>query len=68
MSKHQLQRLRLVSSQAFLYVASYIICNVWVGSLGIVEAITQEEDEPQLMQTMYRIMPSMLSLHPSKGS
>ncbi|CAJ1963793.1 unnamed protein product [Cylindrotheca closterium] len=67
MSKHQLQRLRLVSSQAFLFVGSYVLCNVWVGSLGIVEAITQEEDEPQLMQTMYRIMAINAFFSPLQG-
>mmetsp|Transcript_33419 Transcript_33419/g.80906 ORF Transcript_33419/g.80906 Transcript_33419/m.80906 type:complete len:964 (-) Transcript_33419:57-2948(-) len=67
MSKHQLQRLKLVSSQAFLFVASYVICNVWVGSLGIVEAITSEDNEPQLMQNMYYIMAINAFFAPLQG-
>lgn len=53
---HQLRRLQLVSSQAFLFVACYLICNVWIGTLGIVEAMTPNENEPQLMQNMHGIM------------
>jgi len=56
MNKHQLRRLRLVSSQAFLFVACYLICNVWLGTLGIAEAMTPNENEEQLMQNMYGIM------------
>jgi len=67
MSQHQLQRLRLVSSQAFWFVASYVICNVWLGSLGIAEAMTQEENEPQLMQNMYYMMAINAFFAPLQG-
>lgn len=67
MTKHQLQRLRLVSSQAFLFVASYVLCNAWLGTLGIAEALTQEEDEPQLMQNWYFVIATNAFFAPLQG-
>eukprot|EP00980_Cylindrotheca_fusiformis_P020397 scaffold7423_cov122-Cylindrotheca_fusiformis.AAC.1 len=44
--KDQLRRLRLVSSQAFLFVANYLLVSCWSGMLAIVEqqAETREEE------------------------
>eukprot|EP00980_Cylindrotheca_fusiformis_P027761 scaffold22558_cov116-Cylindrotheca_fusiformis.AAC.10 len=44
--KDQLRRLRLVSSQAFLFVASYVLVVCWSGMLAIAEqqAETREEE------------------------
>ncbi|KAL3940254.1 MAG: hypothetical protein SGBAC_005170 [Bacillariaceae sp.] len=36
-SKDQARRLRLISSQAILFVASYVICNAWTGITGLLE-------------------------------
>mmetsp|Transcript_45518 Transcript_45518/g.110250 ORF Transcript_45518/g.110250 Transcript_45518/m.110250 type:complete len:648 (-) Transcript_45518:28-1971(-) len=36
-NKDQARRLRLVSSQAVLFVVSFLICNVWTGITGLLE-------------------------------
>ncbi|CAJ1960326.1 unnamed protein product [Cylindrotheca closterium] len=36
--RDQTRRLRLISSQAFLYVAFFLLCNVWTGIVGIIES------------------------------
>ncbi|KAL3928907.1 MAG: hypothetical protein SGBAC_012442 [Bacillariaceae sp.] len=36
-SKDQARRLRLVGSQAVLFVVSFLICNIWAGTTGLME-------------------------------
>jgi hypothetical protein len=44
----QLQRLQLVSSQAFLYVGAFFICTIWSFALKILEISYNSEDEDDL--------------------
>lgn len=43
--KEQARRLRLVSSQAFLYVVFYLRCNVWTGVVAVMEATRDTPEE-----------------------
>lgn len=45
----QMQRLRLVGSQAFLFVASYGICASWGGLQSMLEAMKETDQEEQAM-------------------
>mmetsp|Transcript_18649 Transcript_18649/g.46158 ORF Transcript_18649/g.46158 Transcript_18649/m.46158 type:complete len:668 (-) Transcript_18649:1205-3208(-) len=49
--RDQARRLRLVSTQAFLYVAFFVICNVWTGLVGVIEGFksTMEEEMQQVV-------------------
>ncbi|CAJ1970412.1 unnamed protein product [Cylindrotheca closterium] len=55
-NKDQMRRLQLVSSQAFLFVLSYALCNSWMGLQMIAEGVTPEKDEPKLMNDIYGLM------------
>lgn len=56
-NKHQLRRLRLVSSQAFLFVASYVLVSFWVALMAITEQQGHgEENELTVAGKIYPIM------------
>jgi hypothetical protein len=66
--KDQARRLRLVSSQAFLYVAAYLVCNVWTGVVGAMEygrATTEEEME--MLVRFYKVFVLQSVLTPLSG-
>jgi hypothetical protein len=54
LTRDQARRLRLVCTQAFLYVAFFAVCNVWTGIVGIFERSgTAEKDELQIVVDHY---------------
>mmetsp|Transcript_43928 Transcript_43928/g.105980 ORF Transcript_43928/g.105980 Transcript_43928/m.105980 type:complete len:468 (+) Transcript_43928:226-1629(+) len=68
MRTKQLQRLRLVSSQAFLFVASFFACSIWMFLLGIgeIRAVTVQE-EMKIMLDMYPILVLSSVVTPLQG-
>jgi len=67
-SKDQARRLRLVSTQAFLYVAFFLICNVWTGTVGIIESSGDtREEELQLVVDNYVVFLLQAFLTPLQG-
>lgn len=57
--KKQLQRLRLISSQAFLFVASFFACAIWAFLLGLAEAKSDNnstEDEKKMLVDNYALL------------
>lgn len=53
-TKQQLRRLKWISSQAFLYVASFFICVIWVGLLAGME--NRAGDSSIMLTDIYPIM------------
>lgn len=66
--RDQARRLRLVNTQAFLYVAIFLMCNVWTGVVGIIESSggTMEE-ELQLVVNHYGFFVLQAILAPLPG-
>lgn len=64
----QARRLHLVSTQAFLYVAFFLVCNVWTGVVGILErgGVATEEELP-LVVDHYGIFVLQAILAPLNG-
>eukprot|EP00980_Cylindrotheca_fusiformis_P017213 scaffold5297_cov104-Cylindrotheca_fusiformis.AAC.6 len=66
--QHQNRRLALVSSQAFLFVASYFICNVWSGIMALAESAAKTEtQELEMMVNFYPIAVLQAALLPLQG-
>jgi hypothetical protein len=64
----QARRLRLVSSQAFLYVAAYLLCNVWTGVVGIMESGRETtEEEMEMLVRFYTVFVLQSVLTPLSG-
>lgn len=64
----QLQRLRLVSSQAFLFVASFCVCSIWIFLLGIAESIAKTpEEEAKMMVDIYPMLVLSSTFTPLQG-
>ena len=43
-SSDQARRLRLVSTQAFLYVSFFLMCNMWTGATGVIEGFERTRE------------------------
>ena len=66
--KDQIRRLRLVSSQAFLFVASYVICAGWAGLVGISESKADtREEETAMLGRIYPLMVLNAFFNPLQG-
>lgn len=67
-SKVQSRRLNLVSTQAFLFVASYFTCNIWSGIMGLADSATHTEaEELAMMVRFYPIAVLQAALLPLQG-
>eukprot|EP00980_Cylindrotheca_fusiformis_P011759 scaffold2799_cov117-Cylindrotheca_fusiformis.AAC.6 len=58
LNQEQLRRLRLVSSQALLFVASYVMVSIWRGILSGFEGTAETHDEKHAL--LVRIYPIMV--------
>lgn len=56
--KDQLRRLRLVSSQAFLFVANYALVATWGGLMAIAEQMAESRDEE--LSVLVQMYPTMV--------
>jgi hypothetical protein len=66
--KRQNRRLKLVSSQAFLFVASYFVCNVWSGIMALAESAAKtDSEEHEMMVKYYPIAIFQAALLPLQG-
>jgi hypothetical protein len=66
--KDQARRLRLVSSQAFLYVAGYLLCNVWTGVVAIMEyGRDTTGEEMEMLVRFYKVFVLQSVLTPLSG-
>jgi hypothetical protein len=64
--KRQNQRLKLVSSQAFLFVASYVVC--WSGIMALAQsAANADSEEHEVMVEYYPIAILQAALFPLQG-
>lgn len=66
-SQGQLQRLKLVSSQAFLFAATYSLCNTCLGLEGLTESIHSSDEELAMVNKMYPLMVLNAILAPVQG-
>jgi hypothetical protein len=67
-SRHQHRRLKLVSSQASLFVASFTVCIVWSGIMNSADRLAEtEEDEMEMMSKFYPISVIQAILLPLQG-
>jgi len=66
--RDQAERLRLVSTQAFLYVFFFLLCNVWTGVVGMIESSGDtKEKELQCMVDYYVFFALQAALAPLNG-
>lgn len=64
----QLQRLQLVQSQAFLFVASFFLTYLWVMLLMVAESIVYaDEEEVDIIRRTYWLQVLMAIFYPSQG-
>eukprot|EP00980_Cylindrotheca_fusiformis_P011756 scaffold2799_cov117-Cylindrotheca_fusiformis.AAC.3 len=64
----QNRRMKLVSSQAFLFVVSYFSCNIWSGIIGLADSRTQSEaEELELLVNYYPVLVLQAALLPLQG-
>ena len=67
-SSDQARRLRLVSTQAFLYVSFFLMCNMWTGATGVIEGFeSTREGEMQLVVDYYAFFFLEAVLTPLQG-
>ncbi|CAJ1960328.1 unnamed protein product [Cylindrotheca closterium] len=68
LTRDQARRLRLVTSQAFLYVACFAVCNVWTAIVGIFERSgVAEKEELQIVVDHYVFYVLQAILAPLNG-
>ena len=68
MTKDQARRLRLVSSQAILFVVSYVLCQVWTGVTGILEDQgDSDEEELEILVKNYPLFVLQAIFSPLQG-
>ncbi|KAL3936992.1 MAG: hypothetical protein SGBAC_007807 [Bacillariaceae sp.] len=66
--RQQMKRLRLVSSQALLFVASFILTAGWLGLLRIIESMAETpEDELRMVVRIYPLMVINAIMAPLQG-
>lgn len=67
-NKEQARRLRLVSSQACLYVIFYLLCNCWTGVVGVMESMRDTtEKEMEMIAGSYTVFVLAAILTPLQG-
>lgn len=68
MGKEQTRRLRLVFSQAVLYVIFFLLCHLWSAIIGILESISDTtEQEMEVVVKSYSIFVLQATLTPLQG-
>ena len=68
MHHHQDSRLRLVSTQAFLFVGSYLICNIWTMGLRFFESQAQSYiDEVEMPSRHFPLLLIQAWFYPFQG-